>query len=565
MKNEKRSKIAVFGGSFDPPHFAHTDIVENLEKLFDRVIVVPSYISPFKSGAERADMRLKLCKRVFSSDKTEVLGREIKRGGLSYSVDTAAYLAKKYGGGDLYWVIGSEELARLGEWHNIDKLKTLVKFYVVLRPGFTPDAELLQSLKKRKIKIKIAKFEGVGVSSSRIKIDTAFGMPNCAMPDAVRAFSQKHGLFDPYGEYVNGLYKYGLKPHRIAHTYRVAVRGAELAKLYGANVNDAVVACILHDIGKSANTEDYKNDVDLAGFPAPTAHAPIGAYIAKRDYGVSDEIAHAIKVHSTGCGDMSVLDAIVYLADKTESGRSYESAEYLRYLCSVDINLAMRFALTEINGLDRIEKSSYASAALAHYAALCGNAEYPEMPVPEQDRGSGSVLPAVRHTTEIGDVELRSKAVAEKKNTDKSVAIVSEKSKELANTPSKAVSVKAAHTPVSDSESGRIAEAVCAELDLHKAHDIDIIDLDGKTIVADYFVLASATSTTAVQALYGYVEDKLKKQFGIDPLRRDVDREWVALDYGGVIVHIFTDKMREFYNIERLWSDGTNVTRRGEK
>ncbi len=62
----------------------------------------------------------------------------------------------------------------------------------------------------------------------------------------------------------------------------------------------------------------------------------------------------------------------------------------------------------------------------------------------------------------------------------------------------------------------------------------------------------------------GYVEDRLKKQFNIDPAKRDVDKEWIALDYGGVIIHIFTDKTREFYNIERLWSDGSNVERFGD-
>ena len=103
-------------------------------------------------------------------------------------------------------------------------------------------------------------------------------------------------------------------------------------------------------------------------------------------------------------------------------------------------------------------------------------------------------------------------------------------------------------------EARDIAIAVADELNLHKARDIDIVGLDGKTIIADYFVIASCSSTTAVKALMGYAEDRLTKQFGLDPIKRDVDREWVALDYGAVIIHIFTDKTREFYNIERLWS-----------
>ncbi len=56
----------------------------------------------------------------------------------------------------------------------------------------------------------------------------------------------------------------------------------------------------------------------------------------------------------------------------------------------------------------------------------------------------------------------------------------------------------------------------------------------------------------------------LTKKFGLDPSKRDTDREWIALDYGSVIVHIFTDQTREFYNIERLWADGGNIKRYGD-
>ena len=195
MKN-KITKTAIFGGSFDPPHFGHIDIVKNLEKRFDKVIVVPSFVSPFKTGASDASARLRLCKKVFASDTTEVSRYEVAKKGVSYSVDTAAYYAKKSDGA-LYWVIGSEELYRLCDWHDIDRLKTLVTFYVVNRPNFAPSDSLLKDLKKRKIKIKFANFDGLDISSARIKIDKAFGMPNAFVPSDVRAFADKNGLFDP--------------------------------------------------------------------------------------------------------------------------------------------------------------------------------------------------------------------------------------------------------------------------------------------------------------------------------------------------------------------------------
>lgn len=562
MKNDKIQKIAIFGGSFDPPHYGHVDIVKNLEKSFDKVIVVPTYASPFKSAeATDASVRFKLCKKVFASDKTEVSRREISRKGVSYSVDTAAYYAKKTADAQLYWVIGSEELKRLCEWHKIDELKTLVTFFVVPRPEFDIDEELLKTLKKRKIKIKMAKFNGLDISSTQIKIDTAFGMHNKFVPSDVYAYARKYGLFDPYSGLVDKLREYGVGERRVMHTYRTALRGAELAKLYGASVDDAVVACLVHDIAKNVDVDSYKDKVDISEFPPPTVHSPIGAYIVKNELGLSDAIAHAVLTHSTADKDLSVLDEIVYLADKTESGRNYSSFARMRYLCGVDRRVAMYAALLEISDLRETVDCAYSSRALEYYEKLCAGKQIPEYPN-DKDKtphivDSAQKLPALRKKGEISAA--KSKAV--RTVPDKSVRAVHDKSVSAHFTDGG--KDKARSTQPID-EVKDIAFTVAKELSDHKARDIDIIDLSGKTIVADYFVIASASSTTAVKALYGYVEDKLTKKFGIDPNRRDLNGEWVALDYGSVIVHIFTDKTREFYNIERLWADGDNVTRYGE-
>ena len=530
MKN-KIMKTAIFGGSFDPPHYGHIDIVKNLEGIFDKVIVMPSYVSPFKTDGSDAAARLKLCKAVFASEKTEVSRYEISKKGVSYSVDTAAYLAKRTDG-ELYWVIGSEELTRLTEWHDIDKLKTLVTFYVVPRPNFAVNPEKLKELKKRKINIKIAKFNGLDISSTQIKIDTAFGKPNKYVPDKVCAFAEKNGLFDPYSKYVRGLYAYGLKDKRVEHCYGVAVAGAFLAKLYGADVNAAVTACILHDIAKETNPKDYADKIDLSAFPLPTVHSPIGAYIAKHDFGVSDEIAHAIYVHSTGDDDMTLLDEVVYLADKIEFGRNYAEVYYFRYLCEYNKDYALYRIMNEVNEYKNMraeaKDSEMTLRAIAKYKALSDGVVAPKMP-----------------RRELAELDVAPKTTAKTKNNDK---------------PIKKTAVE------HDSKYGvkTIAEVAAQELDLHKGRDISLIDLTGKTVIADYFVIASVSSTTAVKALMNYVEDRLNKQFGLNPNKRDMDREWVALDYGSVIIHIFTDKMREFYNIERLWSDGKNVERFGD-
>ena len=103
-----------------------------------------------------------------------------------------------------------------------------------------------------------------------------------------------------------------------------------------------------------------------------------------------------------------------------------------------------------------------------------------------------------------------------------------------------------------------LADAVAYLLDLKKGKDVVTIDLGGKTIVADYFVIATGSSNTQINALCGAVEKAMKEQAGEDPLRREGYRDgtWVLLDYGCICVHVFSAEARSFYDLERLWADG---------
>lgn len=104
-----------------------------------------------------------------------------------------------------------------------------------------------------------------------------------------------------------------------------------------------------------------------------------------------------------------------------------------------------------------------------------------------------------------------------------------------------------------------LSTVIAELLDSKRAKKITVINISGKTIIADYFVIASAGSTTQVRALMDYLDEYLSKNYGIEPLHRDIDPKWAAIDYGTVIVHIFQSEAREFYQIERLWNDGDNI------
>ena len=98
-------------------------------------------------------------------------------------------------------------------------------------------------------------------------------------------------------------------------------------------------------------------------------------------------------------------------------------------------------------------------------------------------------------------------------------------------------------------------------LDEKKGKEISAIEITDLTTIADYFVIASGTSNTQINALSGAVEKALKEQANEDPLRREGYRDgtWVLLDYGCIVVHIFSQEAREFYSLERLWNDGKPV------
>ena len=98
-------------------------------------------------------------------------------------------------------------------------------------------------------------------------------------------------------------------------------------------------------------------------------------------------------------------------------------------------------------------------------------------------------------------------------------------------------------------------------LDEKKGKEIAAIEVTEQTTLADYFVIATGTSNTQINALCGAVEKAMDEQGGEKPLRREGYRDgtWVLLDYGCLVVHVFTEETRQFYDLERLWSDAKKV------
>ena len=94
-------------------------------------------------------------------------------------------------------------------------------------------------------------------------------------------------------------------------------------------------------------------------------------------------------------------------------------------------------------------------------------------------------------------------------------------------------------------------------LEDRKAEDIRVIDITDVSVIADYFIIASGTNALQVQALSDSVEEALGKA-GYEPRHIEGYRSanWILMDYNDIIVHIFSDEQRIFYDLERIWRDG---------
>ena len=106
----------------------------------------------------------------------------------------------------------------------------------------------------------------------------------------------------------------------------------------------------------------------------------------------------------------------------------------------------------------------------------------------------------------------------------------------------------------------QMAQLVCRALDEKKGRDIKVIDIHDVSVIADYFVIASGSNQNQVQAMVDNVEELLGRA-GFEPKQVEGMRNssWILMDYGDVIVHVFDEENRLFYDLERIWRDGKTL------
>lgn len=140
-----------------------------------------------------------------------------------------------------------------------------------------------------------------------------------------------------------------LTEHRYQHTIGVMNSAVILAERYGADVKRAETAAIFHDYAKFHPKEEMKAHIleqnmplDLLDYSSELWHAPVGAYLVEKVVGIADrEIVEAIRYHTSGRANMSLLEKVVYLADYIEPGRHFPGVEEVRELARHDLDEAL--------------------------------------------------------------------------------------------------------------------------------------------------------------------------------------------------------------------------------
>ena len=357
-------KIAIFGGSFNPPHQGHLNsaLFASRQLQPDLFLIIPDHQPPHKKlepGSPSPEERLELCRRCFASvPNVEVSDIEIRRGGKSYTADTIKALLQRFPDAEFFLLVGTDMLLDLGRWYLAD----FIMLHAVIAPFQRFPDELpyieakAEELKSRfGARVEIIRSEPLPAASTDIRAQLRRREGASLLTDDTYSYIIKNRL---YGAKINLDWLRGkaydmLKPNRIPHVKGCEAEAVALAERWNADCEAAAEAAILHDCTKKQKLDgqlalcrkygivpdeiERKNEKLL--------HAKTGAALAREEFGVSPEVESAICWHTTGKPQMTLLEKIIYMADYIEPTRSFDGVEALRSLAYEDLDRAMLLGL----------------------------------------------------------------------------------------------------------------------------------------------------------------------------------------------------------------------------
>ncbi|MBR1456147.1 MAG: nicotinate (nicotinamide) nucleotide adenylyltransferase [Oscillospiraceae bacterium] len=357
-------RIAVYGGSFNPPHLGHAEAAKTVynELRPDLFLIIPDNIPPHKDMAEgspTAEQRMELCSLAFRDvPGAQISDIELHREGKSYTADTVQLLRERYPDDELLLVMGTDMLLSFEEWYRFEYLLHSCTLAVLARGELEGDvlrehaAYLTQRYGAR---IRILPHEPLPMQSRDIRERLKLRLCADLLDDRVYGCIIRNGYYDAQPELSwlrEKAYAY-LSPKRIAHVAGCESEAVLLAKHWGEDPEIAATAGILHDITKKLDFQEQLNLCEKYGIICDNAelsnpkllHARTGAALARELFGISDAVYEAIRWHTTGKPDMTMLEKIIYLADYIEPTRDFPGVDALREKAYEDLNAAMALGL----------------------------------------------------------------------------------------------------------------------------------------------------------------------------------------------------------------------------
>lgn len=358
-------KIGVYGGSFNPPHIGHVLAArEAAEALsLDRVIFLPTAQPPHKQfpvGTPDASMRLALTRAAISElPFAEVSDLEFRRTGLSYTADTLAILHEENPADALYLMMGTDMFLSLHTWSRPEQICRMADIVLASREEVDDAVLLAQKVRLEEMfdaRVHLLNNRFVELSSTIVRRMAAFCCIDELVPDAAAQLIKRNGLYH-FGAEWKGLEFDRLaqislslhKENRVAHVKGCCQTAVELARRWGADPTDAARAGILHDVTKALDGRNQlrlcgKYDIIIDTFErehTKLLHSKTGSAVAQNIFGENDAVVDAIYWHTTGKGDMTLLEKILYLADYIEPCRSFDGVQQIREMAQKDLDRAL--------------------------------------------------------------------------------------------------------------------------------------------------------------------------------------------------------------------------------
>ena len=362
-------KIGIYGGTFNPIHTGHMHAaVQAIDTLgLDKLLMIPDRIAPHKqipSGSPSPEQRLEmLCIAVEGYEKIKVSDMELKREGKSYTYLTVEALREEYPDEEIFLLMGTDMFLSFHTWMNPDRITAQATLAVMYRGEKGEEAKIearKQEMEAAGVKVALIKNDTINISSTQLRRLIAFRCADEFLPAGVGDYIREKGLYDSAADWRNlpmealePIVIRLLNPNRVAHVLGCRDTAVELAKHWGAEVDDAARAGILHDITKALDgplqltlCREYGTILDEFGYKYPkTLHALTGSLVAERIFGENEAVVSAICHHTTGKADMTLLEKIIYVADYMEPCRNFPGVEELRVLAFSDITAALKLGL----------------------------------------------------------------------------------------------------------------------------------------------------------------------------------------------------------------------------